>query len=150
MSDIIENAGEGDDFDVCPHGLGFDEECEDCEAEDAAEDEPALMPSQKEFIAKLAKLEAMRTHCENCGADYMATGIEARCPCQLIAQNAKLIEALKKADEGLKLAYKVPRPWISGGISYDEWEKCCQTIDEAHSVVRSALRGTATQQQGKR
>ena len=25
----------GDDEDVCPHGIGYDQECEDCDEEDA-------------------------------------------------------------------------------------------------------------------
>jgi hypothetical protein len=33
----------------------------------------------------------MRMHCENCGADYLATGLEAKCPCLLL----KDIEQLK-------------------------------------------------------
>lgn len=36
--------------------------------------------------AQLAALEAMRTHCTRCGADYVATGIEAGCPCLLQAK----------------------------------------------------------------
>jgi hypothetical protein len=38
MSDLFEDVGEGDDFDYCPHGIGFDEECEDCEIEDEVDE----------------------------------------------------------------------------------------------------------------
>lgn len=30
---------------------------------------------------ELARLNKMRTHCERCGGDYMATGVEVGCPC---------------------------------------------------------------------
>ena len=36
MSDSFEDVGEGDDFDYCPHGRDFSEECEACEEEDDA------------------------------------------------------------------------------------------------------------------
>ena len=44
--------------------------------------------------SQIKMLEAMRTHCENCGGDYMATGIEAGCPCLLKAQVKTLQDAL--------------------------------------------------------
>lgn len=31
--------------------------------------------------AEVERLNKMRTHCDNCGADYLATGVEAGCPC---------------------------------------------------------------------
>ncbi len=40
--------------------------------------------------AENERLNKMREHCENCGADYMATGIEAGCPCLLKAENDRL------------------------------------------------------------
>jgi len=33
--------------------------------------------------------------------------------------------------EALKLAYKLPRPWMDGGISYPEWESAFDTIEAA-------------------
>ena len=42
------------------------------------------------LYAEVERLNKMRTHCENCGADYMATGIEAGCPCLLKAENERL------------------------------------------------------------
>jgi len=33
--------------------------------------------------------------------------------------------------EALKLAHKLPRPWMDGGISYPEWESAFDTIETA-------------------
>ncbi len=38
------------------------------------------------------------------------------------------------ADEmakALKLSFKVPRPWIDGGISWEVWNGICEKIDAA-------------------
>jgi hypothetical protein len=43
--------------------------------------------------AENAKLNAMRAHCERCGADYLATGVEAGCPCILRAQRDEAFKA---------------------------------------------------------
>lgn len=53
-----------------------------------------------ELEQQLAKLNAMRTHCEDCGADYVATGVEAGCPCKLKARIAELERenAVKRAE----------------------------------------------------
>ena len=37
--------------------------------------------------ARVQKLEAMRVHCPNCGGDYMETGVECGCQCQLIKRS---------------------------------------------------------------
>jgi hypothetical protein len=50
----------------------------------------------------------MRVHCENCGADYLATGLEARCPCLLLAENKRLREIIEKAK-------RETRGWATGG-----------------------------------
>ena len=39
-----------------------------------------------EAEAKVESLNKMRTHCENCGGDYLATGLELGCPCLLEAR----------------------------------------------------------------
>lgn len=55
--------------------------------------------------AEIERLNKMRTHCENCGADYMATGIEAGCSCKLAAENTSLkeqVERLEKANIKLR------------------------------------------------
>ena len=39
MSEFLDDVYDADDCDVCPHGIGFDEECEDCEEEENADDE---------------------------------------------------------------------------------------------------------------
>lgn len=46
--------------------------------------------------AEIERLNKMRAHCPDCGADFMATGIEAGCPCKLRAE----VERLRKATEG--------------------------------------------------
>ena len=67
--------------------------------------------------AEVARLDAMRTHCEHCGADYLATGIEAGCPCRLVAEVARLRAAL-------------------GSIARSS---CCGGCQEAALVARAAL-----------
>jgi hypothetical protein len=42
-----------EDYDICPHGLGFDEECEDCEKDEddfdeACIEDDAINPPQQE------------------------------------------------------------------------------------------------------
>lgn len=39
--------------------------------------------------AENARLNAMRQHCERCGGDYLATGVETGCPCALRARVAE-------------------------------------------------------------
>ena len=41
------------------------------------------------------RLNELRTHCEDCGGDYMVTGVECRCPCKLIEENTELREAMQ-------------------------------------------------------
>ena len=43
-----------------------------------------------EARAEIERLNKMRTHCENCGGDYVATGLEVGCPCLLKAENERL------------------------------------------------------------
>ena len=61
---------------------------------------PKLIDALAERIAKqdaeIERLNKMRTHCENCGADYMATGIEAGCSCKLAAENTSLKEQVER------------------------------------------------------
>lgn len=69
---------------------------------------------------------------------------EADCRLIVAAVNSypsrqRLVSALEGCDEALQLAYKVPRPWIDGGVSYEEWEACCKKIDAAQAEARSAL-----------
>jgi len=49
-----------------------------------------LLEQRDSLEAECKRLNKMRTHCEKCGADYMATGIETGCPCLLKAENAAL------------------------------------------------------------
>lgn len=87
----------------------------DCEDMDRATDLAweRLKAERDEWKARAEKAEAensrlnrSRVHCENCGADYIATGIEAGCPCRLQAANASLreiVERLPKTADGLLL-----------------------------------------------
>ena len=47
------------------------------------EDQDVFAEAQAKEIDDMNK---MRVHCEHCGADYLATGLEARCPCLLIEE----------------------------------------------------------------
>lgn len=38
------------------------------------------------LAAEVEHLNKLRVHCEDCGADYAATGVEAGCPCKLTAK----------------------------------------------------------------
>ena len=50
-----------------------------------------LLETEKANWKALAEeLEKLKVHCENCGADYIATGLEAGCPCLLIARIKEL------------------------------------------------------------
>jgi len=40
-----------------------------------------------------ARLNKARVHCEHCGADYLATGVEAGCPCKLKAEIERITVA---------------------------------------------------------
>lgn len=71
-----------------------------------------LYQAALEVVARQAqeiqRLNAMRTHCEHCGADYLATGIEAGCPCRLVqeiqdlrTERDTLARQLAKVDECL-------------------------------------------------
>lgn len=42
-----------------------------------------------DLAATVETLNRLRVHCERCGADYLATGVEAGCPCQLAAITAE-------------------------------------------------------------
>lgn len=52
---------------------------------------------EKQAYEELERLRKMKTHCENCGADYLATGIEAGCPCVITAQRDACMGMLKLA-----------------------------------------------------
>ncbi len=52
--------------------------------------------------AEIERLNKMRTHCENCGADYMATGIEAGCPCKLAVENTSLKAQVERLENILR------------------------------------------------
>ena len=43
-------------------------------------------------------LERLRVHCEHCGADYAATGVEAGCPCLVRAERDRLKAALSASE----------------------------------------------------
>lgn len=40
-------------------------------------------------------------------------------------------ERIAELEAALRLAYKLPRPWIDGGISYQEWETAFDAIERA-------------------
>lgn len=42
---------------------------------------------------------------------------------------------LATALEAIRLVYKVPRPWIDGGVSWTEWDKCCKKLAEAEALI---------------
>lgn len=48
------------------------------------------------------KLNAMRTHCPDCGWDYVATGVETGCPCRLKDRVAELEAELGMLKMGLQ------------------------------------------------
>ena len=56
--------------------------------------------------AEIARLTKMRTHCSNCGGDYLATGVEVGCPCLVLARAEAAEAALKEAREELEKAQK--------------------------------------------
>lgn len=62
-----------------------------------------------ELEAELDRLNKMRVHCGYCGADYMATGIEAGCPCRITAERDRLQADVKRLVEAGKLALLLMR-----------------------------------------
>lgn len=56
----------------------------------------AVWTELKKIEAENARLNKMRLHCEHCGGDYLATGIETGCPCKLRAENTNLKNAVKE------------------------------------------------------
>lgn len=62
--------------------------------------ERELLPALAAKDAEIARLTALRLHCDRCGADYAATGIEAGCPCQLteLLRSAHAIAERRGAD----------------------------------------------------
>lgn len=52
--------------------------------------------------AEIARLTKMRTHCSNCGGDYLATGVEVGCPCLVLARAEAAEAALTKVREELE------------------------------------------------
>ena len=78
--------------------------------------------------AETAKLNAMRTHCPDCGGDYMATGIEAGCPCKLQTRVAELYAALAKKNAEIEQLNKLPLR-VSG--LEEILEKCLRILDPA-------------------
>lgn len=72
-----------------------------------------------EQAGEIEHLNQMRVHCPDCGADYLATGIEAGCPCKLKAEIEHLTEVLQKTAEshGLKPHHsKSPLGYLSSLI----------------------------------
>jgi len=44
----------------------------------------------KRLEVEVERLNKMRVHCTRCGADYLATGVEAGCPCALQSEVERL------------------------------------------------------------
>ena len=74
--------------------------CKNCERLEAA-----LERERTAAEAEITRLNKMRVHCENCGADYMATGIEAGCSCRLQAQLTSAAERERVLKEALQALY---------------------------------------------
>ncbi len=50
------------------------------------------------------------------------------------AQHAALLEAART----LRLAFRLPRPWMDGGITWSQWDEACVKIDAALSALKAA------------
>lgn len=49
-------------------------------------------------LAHIDRLESMRTHCDHCGGDYLATGLETGCTCRIVAERDHLAAELNRRD----------------------------------------------------
>ena len=88
-----------------------------------------------------ARLNKMRTHCENCGADYMATGIESCCPCQLQKQLHEAERTCSQLADGV-VKYKEQVRVLSAPVSpseqdeYFEESAGCDSPDVVASIAK--------------
>jgi len=53
---------------------------------------------------EIEKLEKLKVHCPDCGADYAATGIEAGCPCRIQEALTNQIHATNTLAQQLQAA----------------------------------------------
>ena len=74
-------------------------------AAEAAQRQQQMEERDTFWLARLAAVEAerdalerLRVHCEHCGADYAATGVEAGCPCLVRAERDRLKAALSASE----------------------------------------------------
>ena len=95
--------------------------------------EIGLIADVARLEAEVATLEKMRIHCERCGADYMATGIEAGCPCLLLTK-------LKAQEEALERACKLYCTWYDTGQPRMDGAEMAYAMVSAIRVALAALR----------
>jgi hypothetical protein len=95
--------------------------------------------------AEIARLNAMRTHCPDCGGDYMATGVEVGCPCKLRAEVERLKEDRDMARGAMgNMANDVVTwacshdPTFTGDMGFALWAE--QVIDPLIKVGRAIRR----------
>jgi hypothetical protein len=74
----------------------------------------------KEETQRAEAAEAKIVHCENCGGDYAATGLDSGCPCKLLA----VVEAAKGgmpyfATVGHSARHSAA--WVENMRGCDEW-----------------------------
>lgn len=71
---------------------------------------------------EVQRLNSMRTHCVDCGADYMATGVETGCPCKLHKELDRLRSMI---GAGNAAAYEEHMETVQQLISYTRHKEGC-------------------------
>lgn len=94
--------------------------------------------------AEIERLNKMRTHCENCGADYVAMGLEAGCPCKLKAENASLKAQLEQRNSLLD-KYNEDNARMNADVQrlYEALKEVLAITDRKHDVwdkARAAIK----------
>jgi len=87
--------------------------------------------------SRVAHLERLVVHCEHCGADYAATGLEAGCPCLLRARVARLEEAIQIARVALDEYYDAHRDRESPDDNECDKAQCawCDMVDRFRAAL---------------
>lgn len=96
----------------------------------ADEAEDCCPPSSSSGV--IDEIDQLRAHCEHCGGDYMATGIETGCPCQLKAKLA----AAKERERVLLFERDAAIEVIRKNFGYDGVE---QTLKKARAALAQRL-----------
>lgn len=90
------------------------------EVPEQASDLRAALALIDALAAEVARLNAMRTHCEHCGGDYLATGLETGCPCRLTARATAAEQRVAELERERDQARALYSTALEQAETYDE------------------------------